>query len=198
VAEKPLYTTVASVKVRLENKVQFQSEAEAAAEGELSNALLCQIIADAETDVEAKLRARYAIPFRSKTKGTFDALPDHTKRAIRKLVDYRAVQLVLSTDFGRGTHVDSDPYYKNLKDQLEEGVDEALGRESMGKAANRHKYSPPLEDLMLAASNAKADDGFRGMVINTDRGGPNNAVDYAEGVLNNPALSVVNPRFGRG
>ena len=193
---KILYTTVESVKARLTNKVQFQS-GKTPLDGELPNDLLCQLISDGETDVENELRSRYALPFRSKSVGTFAGLPDHSQRTIRKLVDLRCVMIILATDFGMGTAVEGDKYYKSMKEQYEDGIVKAMGRDSIGKndKIDRHKVSPPLDDMMLALSNSKADDGFRGAIINTDSS-PNTAETYATEQLNNPSRSWSRTRLG--
>lgn len=181
----PLYTSTQSVKVRLANKVQFQEDPEVVAQGELSNEFLNQLIVDAETDVEQELRGRYAVPFRSKKTNQWADLPDHTKRAIRQAVDMRAVMNVLEIDFGRGTHIDSDNYKDPLAAHYKALIQKLMGQDVEGKERDRHRFSPPLEDLLLAASNSEADDGLKGMVINTD--GLPNTSDYAATQINNPA-----------
>jgi hypothetical protein len=115
----PAYTTVESVKVRLGNKIQFQRDPDKVEDGEVANDFLLQLIIDAETNIEQELRSRYAIPFRSKRDNTFSGLPDHTKRAIRRVVDMSATIEILDFDFGRGGHNDSNTYTENLKKTLE-------------------------------------------------------------------------------
>jgi hypothetical protein len=194
---KPLYTTIDSVKVRLSGKVQFQSGAELL-DGELPNDLLCQLISDAETEVEQDLRSRYSVPFRSITKNTFDGLPDHSKRAIRIVVDFKAVLKILETDFGRGTHVNAEGYEKDMKDRYEEQIMKLLGRDMIGDKSDvkRFKMSPPLEDMLLAANNRFADDGYRGTIINTDSSRSDSST-YAADNVNNPSKSYIRTRgFG--
>lgn len=193
----PIYTTVDSVKVRLAGKVQFQEDPEDLANGELPNALLIQLIVDSETEIEQDLRSRYAIPFRSIRSGFFKDLPDHTKRAIRMAVDMKSVMNIIDTDFGRGTHINADGYKKNLVKHYEILIARLLGKDMQGEAQyvgtskiERFKKSPPLEDLLLAPTN-KADDGYSGMIINTDKS-THDAVTYAEEQLNNPAISYLN------
>jgi len=195
----PLYTTTDSVKIRLTNKVQFQSNPKTVADGEIPDQLLGQLIRDAETEVEMELRARYAIPFRSIKFGNFAKLPDHTKRAVRVACDLKAVLIILSTDFGRGTHISGDGYSKEDKKRYDDQINLLLGRDRIGAndKIDRFKHSPPLEDLMLAASNSKADDGYRGRIINTDAS-ENDAVSYAEEQINNPAATYVQRRPLRG
>ena len=192
-ATVPLYTTVESVKVRLANKVQFQSGA-TLQDGELPNELLCQLIQDAETEVEQDLRTRYAIPFRSIRSGKYSDLPDHSKRAIRTAVDLRAVTIILETDFGRGTHISADGYIKATSDHYESYITKLLGQDKEGAKKERYRYSPPLEDLMLSPSNKMADDGYKGMIINTDAN-TKGAEEYSEEQINNPAASYVARRL---
>ena len=194
-----LYTTVDSVKVRLTNKVQFQSDPAQLVDGEMPNELLLQLIQDAETDVENALRARYAIPFQHTSGKTFAELPDHTRRAIRKLVDSRAVMLILDNGFGAGTHIDSSKYYDKTEANYTQGLREALGQDLEGQEFDQKRFrrAPPLDCLRLAPSNSKADDGYRGMVINTDQS-EEDAVTYAERQLNNPAQGFLGRRVIRG
>ena len=194
---KSCYTTFDSVKIRLANKVQFQNNPSGAIDGELSDAFLEQLISDAEVQVEQELRSRYAIPFRSIKRGTYIDLPDHTKRAIRMVVDQSAVMLILLTDFGRGTHNDGDYYFLNLKKNYESNIEKLLGKDKQGDGVNRFKFSPPLEDLMLAKSNAYADDGFYGTIINTDSSHHDSA-SYAEDAVNDPSKAYLRTRNNGG
>lgn len=191
----PIYTTIDSVKVRLEGKVQFQTE-NPPLDGEIPDALLIQLIMDAETDVEQDLRSRYAIPLQSKCHGNFKSLPDHSQRAIRTLMDYMCVIKVMETDFGRGSHINADGYIDNDRRHYRELLEKLLGKDMQGDGANRFKYSPPLDDVKLSASNRAADDGYRGMIINTDAS-QNDSVSYAEDSINNPAQTF-NKRRLRG
>lgn len=192
-----LYTTLDSVKVRLSGKVQFEAS-DGLIDGQLPNALLIQLISDAETEVEQDLRTRYSIPFRSQRTNEWADLPDHSKRAIRIVVDFKAVQKVLETDFGRGSHINAEGYYEEMKDRYEEQVMKLLGRDQVGDKSDvkRFKVSPPLDDMMLARSNSAADDGFRGMIINTDSS-KHDAGSYAADSVNNPSKSYIRTRgFG--
>lgn len=193
---EPIYTTLASVKVRLVNKVQFQVDPDNLLEGELPNALLLQLITDAETTVELDLRSRYAVPFRSKKYGNFDKLPDHTRRAIRMVVDMQSVIKILDTDFGRGTHINAAAYKENTEKAYKAEVERILGRdpEAASDKRDRFRFSPPLDDLVLAPTNREADDGYKGMIINTD-GSRRDSATYAEEQVNNPAASYVNRRL---
>jgi len=184
---EPLYTTINSVKVRLTNKVQFQKKGEDCKRGDMPYDLLCQLIADAETEVEQDLRGRYKVPFTSIKHGNFINLPDHTKRAIRSVVDFLSVVKILETDFGRGSHVNGENYYQNTKEHYNSLIAKLLGRdqEANGAGHDRYRYTPPLEDLCLAKSNAEADDGYSGMIINTD--GDEGVEGYAEDSINNPS-----------
>lgn len=196
---KPTYTTVDSVKVRLANKVQFQSGS-SPVEGEIPNDFLLQLILDAEVDVEMDLRARYKTPFQSITNGHFDKLPEHTKRAIRKVVDHKAVMNVMQSDFGRGTAISGEGLDDKMSEKYEEEIMRLLGKEKIGEGQEHYRFknSPPLDDLQLAKSNAEADDGYRGMIINTD-GSCNSTSDYAREQINDPSRSYIGRRgFGNG
>lgn len=190
----PIYTTPDSVKVRLAGKVQFQSGAEVL-DGEMPNALLLQLIADAETEVEQDLRKRYKIPFQSKRTGSWDNLPDHSKRAIRQVVDYRAVMMILDTDFGRGGHSDAKKYRETAQETYDGMIDKLLGhdREGQNDKINRYRHAPPLEDMALAASNSKADDGYKGMIINTDQS-QLGAESFATGQIDDPSQGWLGTR----
>ena len=192
----PLYTTYDNVKVLLANKVQFQTSPTELIDGELPNALLGILIGRAETRTEQDLSSRYTIPFTSQKYGQYKLLPDHTKRGIQTAVDLRAVVEVLMTDFGRGTHVNGETYYKNSLKEYEGYIDILLGRnrEAANEKHDRFRFTPPLTDLKLAFSNSKADDGFKGMIINTD-GNHHGAENYAEEQINNPAATYINRRL---
>lgn len=192
---QPIYTTIDNVKVRLANKVQFQADPNFVQDGELPDILLTQLIVDSETEVEQDLRSRYSIPFRSYRTGTWADLPDHTKRALRSPIDMKCVINILDTDFGRGTHVNAEGYKKNLEDHYNKYIDKILGRDSEGAndKRDRFRFSPPLELLMLAYQNRKADDGYKGMILNSDQD-TKGAEDYARQQINNPSRSYLNRR----
>ena len=193
----PLYTTYPSVKVLLANKVQFQSSPTDLIDGELPDVLLGVLISRAETRTEQDLSTRYEIPFTSIKYGQYKMLPDHTRRGIQTAVDLRAVVEVLMTDFGRGTHVNGETYYKNSLKEYEAYIDVLLGRTRESANDEKHKryrFNPPLTDLKLALSNSKADDGFKGMIINSD-GNTRGAENYAEQQINNPAATYINRRL---
>lgn len=189
----PIYTTIDNVKVRLANKVQFQSNSVTVLDGELPDSLLTQLIVDSETEVEQDLRGRYAIPFRSIRTGQWVDLPDHSQRALRTSIDMRCVINILDTDFGRGTHVNAEGYKENLTKHYEVYIKKLLGRdfEADNDKRDRFRFSPPLDDLMLAYTNRKADDGYKGMLINTDQN-HHGAEDYAKHQINNPSKSYLN------
>lgn len=191
---KFLYTTLDSVKIRLVNKVQFQSDSKELQEGELPDELLCQLINDAETEVEQDLRTRYTIPLQSKRTKRFIDLPDHSQRAIRKVVDLKAVMLVLETDFGRGTHITAEGYVDKNASNYTREIKRLLGMDMIGeKQHERFKLSPPLEDLLLAFTNKEADDGYRGRIINTDASEVSSE-SYATDQVNNPSQTFLNRR----
>lgn len=190
----PIYTTYDNVKVRLANKVQFQS-GRVAQDGELPDLLLGQLISDAEAKVEQDLRSRYAIPVRSKRTGLFKDLPDHSQRAIRRAVDMAATCEVLRTDFGRGTHIDADKYTASLEKEYQAYIKVLMGHDNEGKERERYRFAPPLEDVLLAVTNREADDGYKGAIINTDaRTG--DAVSYAEDQINDPSKSYISSKRG--
>lgn len=189
------YTTVDSVKVKLEGKVRFQEDPAAVQNGELPDALLLQCIADAETQVEMDLRGRYAIPFRSTQTEDFTGLPDHSKRAIRIAVDLQAIMQILDTDFGRSGKIDASAYYKNTATRYDTTINKLLGIQEDSDGKKVQKRTPPLEKMKLAPGNSKADDGHRGVISNTDM-----CEDSAEGFalshLNDPSSSMVRRRGG--
>lgn len=191
----PIYTTVDNVKVRLANKVQFQADPAYVQDGEIPNELLTQIIVDSETEVEQDLRSRYAIPFQSKRTRQYVDLPDHTRRALRNIVDMKCVMNILSTDFGRGTHVNADDYKKDLDDRYQAQVELLLGHDKEGANSkhDRYRFSPPLDDLLLARTNREADDGYKGMIINTDADRRDSAT-YAIDQVNDPSKSYIRKR----
>ncbi len=192
----PIYTTVDNVKVRLANKVQFQKDPNVLEEGEVPDSLLGQLIVDAETVVEQDLRSRYQIPIQSCRTGAFVDLPDHSQRAIRRAVDLACVIEILNTDFGRGGRVDAAAYFKNSKDLYDKYIDRLLGRdpEAANDKRDRFRFSPPLDQVRLAPTNREADDGYKGMIINTDAS-HHDAVSYAEEQINDPSKSYLNRRL---
>jgi len=190
------YTTLESVKLRLTNKVQFQAGAQPV-DGELPDDLLNQIIQDAETEVEQDLRGRYVIPFKSIKKNNFVGLPDHTKRSIRMVVDFKAVIIVLNTDFGRGSHINGDDYSAEMAKMYHANIAKLLGRDQEGAERNRFRFTPPLDDLQLAISNRMADDGFKGRIINTD-GSEGDSASYAIEQINDPSKSYISRRIPNG
>lgn len=193
----PLYTTYDNVKVLLANKVQFQLNADSIQDGELPNLLLGQLISRAETRVEQDLSTRYFIPFQSIKTCRYCDLPDHSRRGLQTAVDLRAVVEVLMTDFGRGTHVNAESYYKNSMTEYEGYIDILLGRnrEAANSKRDRFRFSPPLTDVKLAFTNRAADDGYKGMIINTD-GNCHGAETYAQEQINNPAATYSKLGFG--
>lgn len=190
------YTTADNVKVRLTSKVQFQSAAEPY-QGELPDALLAQIIKRAEMKVELDLRSRYAIPFREQVTNEWKDLPIHTRDAITEAVDLKAVRMILETDFGSGTGADADKYASSVKKAYGDHVKSLLGfnPESEERDPKRFRFAPPLEGLLLAGSNQHADDGYKGMIINTDQANHDSA-SYAADQINNPARSFRNRPWG--
>ena len=171
------YTELENVKARLVNKVQFQRDPLIVSEGELSDEFLLRLVCDAETEVEQDLRSRYYIPFQTKDDKPFRVLPEHSQRAIRMAIELKAVVIILQTDFGRGTHVDADPYIRSCNDHYEAYIAKLLGRNKEGENSkiDRYRHASPLDQVKLANNNREADDGYRGMIINTN-GSTNDSV----------------------
>jgi hypothetical protein len=176
--------------VRLAGKVAFK-ERESSNPRAIPDELLGQLIVDAETAVEQDLRGRYFVPFQSKSQKTWDALPDHSKRAIRTIVDTMAVIMILRYSFGSGTHISGDGYQKLMQDQYDGLLRRLLGQDLEGNefGMRRFRRTPPLDDVKLSDSNV-ADDGMRGMVADAkprqDYGGPR----YAAQQINDPSLGI--------
>lgn len=197
---EPIYTTVDSVRVRLSGKVNFQDKPEDEVEqGQLSEQLFRQLIRDAEVQVETDLRGRYAIPFQHCKTEKFSDLPDQSKRALRRVVDQRAVIEVLTTDFGSGTHVSGKEYSDDLLEKYQDAIDGLLGadRESResnnaGNGVKRYRRTPPLEHVKLARGNEKADDGYKGKIINTDAS-TDDLSTFAEEHVNDPSRTYAGP-----
>lgn len=192
----PMYTTYDNVKVLLANKVQFQLDPTFIQDGELPNLLLGQLISRAETRVEQDLCNRYMIPFQSVRTRSYSSLPDHSRRGLQTAVDLRSVIEVLMTDFGRGTHINGEAYYKNALEEYSNYIDLLLGRgrEAANAKHDRFRFNPPLQDVRLALTNREADDGYKGMIINTDSSYRDSA-SYAEQQINNPGASYLNTRL---
>ncbi len=189
-AYNPIYTTAESVKVRLNGKVAFQTGNEAS-HREMSNELLGQMIVDAETAVEQDLRGRYAIPFRSKTTNTWEQLPDHSKRAIRTIVDQKAVILILMDSFGSGSHINADGYLKNATENYELLLRRLLGQDMEGAefGEKRFRRTPPLDDVKLAATNVNDSGAIFAPVDAGARPDRLTAAEYAASQTNDPSLS---------
>ena len=196
-AYKPIYTSFDSVKVRLQGKVSFQQSGTSVRnERQMSEELLGQMIVDAETAVEQDLRGRYAVPFRSKISGTWEQLPDHTKRAIRTIVDLKAGILIMGESFGSGTHISADGYIKISTENYNLLLRRLLGQDMEGQefGEKRFRRTPPLDDLMLAPTNT-ADTGFIGVPIDAGARSPfSNEIrgsEYAATHINDPSLSPI-------
>lgn len=202
VAYKPIYTTFNSVKIRLQGKVTFQDQSTPVGRGDrvMSEDLLGQMIVDAETAVEQELRGRYSVPFRSKRTGTFEQLPDHTKRAIRTIVDQKACMLILIDSFGSGTHINGDGYLKNLTESYDLLLRRLLGQDMEGEnfGEKRFRRTPPLDDLLLSPTNS-ADTGFIGAPIDSNARSPYDhrltGAEYASRQINDPSIGIL---FGFG
>jgi hypothetical protein len=183
----PIYTSIESVVIRLAGKVSTDTSNPRAVPKELLN----QLIVDAETAVEQDLRGRYAVPFQSIKGQTFQALPDHSKRAIRTIVDTMSVIMILRYSFGSGTHITGDGFTKLMQDQYDGLLRRLLGQDMEGNEFGQRRFrrTPPLDDLKLAPTNI-ADDGYRGMVADARPRSPNSADNYAAHQTNDPSLGI--------
>ena len=203
-AYKPIYTTFDSVKIRLQGKVTFKDSTTPIGRGDrvMSDELLGQMIVDAETAVEQELRGRYAVPFRSKRSGTYEQLPDHTKRAIRTIVDQKACMLILIDSFGSGTHINADGYLKNLTETYELLLRRLLGQDMEGEnfGEKRFRRTPPLDDLMLSVTNS-ADTGFIGAPMDAGARSPFDqrvtGSEFAANQINDPSIGILYGFGGR-
>lgn len=187
---RPIYTSIDSVKVRLAGKVAFKDR-DSNNPRAIPDELLGQLIVDAETAVEQDLRGRYFIPFQHTTQKTWDALPDHSKRAIRTIVDTMAVIMILRYSFGSGTHITGDGYQKLMQDQYDGLLRRLLGQDLEGNEFGQRRFrrTPPLEDVKLSDSNV-ADDGMRGMVADARPRDPYSTENFAARQINDPALGI--------
>jgi hypothetical protein len=153
--------------------------------------LLGQLIVDAETAVEQDLRGRYAIPFRSKRLNSFEGLPDHSRRAIRSIVDTMSCIMILRESFGVGTHITAEGYLKNLSDQYDQLLRRLLGQDMEGNefGERRFRRTPPLDDMLLSPTNV-ADDGYKGAPMDANPREPYTGVNFAADQINDPSLGV--------
>lgn len=198
---EPIYTTLNSVQIRLAGKVSFQQPGvEIVNPRQMPDALCRQLICDAETAVEQDLRGRYAVPFRSKKVGTFVGLPDHSKRAVRTIVDAMACVLILKDSFGAGTHITGEGYLKNYEDTYNDLLKRLLGQDVVTETAGERLYrrTGPLDDLLLASTNV-ADDGLFGQPGDSSpRRRGERGSNYAANQINDPSQGLFwfNGRYG--
>jgi hypothetical protein len=158
----PQYITSAEVRERLLGKVRFTNDP--AEENAVSSGFLEEIIDEAEGEVELRMSVRYEIPFLCESGDAFDLLPSSSKVQIKTLCRMEAVRRVLSYDFGRGSAVDSENYFKGLHQDYEARLERLIMiRDGQ---FNQFKY-PPLPSLRLAAHNSEGDDGYSGKILVT-------------------------------
>ena len=156
------YITAEEIKERVLGKVKFTDDA--TDENAVSSGFLIQIAEEAESEVELRLSVRYDVPFQGDNGEAFTALPQTTRVQLQTLCRMEAVRRVLNYDFGRGTAIDSDGYYKGIHQDYETRLERLilLKDDSYGQ----FKY-PPLPGLRLAAHNTEADDGYAGRIYVT-------------------------------
>lgn len=168
----PKYIKFEDVRLRLAGKVRFQDASGADQDNRMPITLANRLIDEAEGQVEMDLSPRYAAPFLSMSKGTFELLPDRpTKNVIRTLCELQAVIRILETDFGSGSAIDAMKYIATIEKRYKAMInDNVLAKFSDDYKDSRQWKFPPLADLKKAQHNTEADDGFAGMVTITDRG----------------------------
>lgn len=175
-----IYIREIDVEDRVRGKVRFTDDPDS--EDKMSRRLLRRLIAEAEGQVELDLSPRYAAPFQTRDGQPFSSLPERpTKEYIRTMCELQAVLRVLETDFGTGA-INSEDYVKKTQERYTSMVDRLI-KLRMDDYQNQWLY-PPLPSLRLNTHNTEADDGFRGMVINTSEG-----IDYASQQINDPSLT---------
>lgn len=188
-----LYILREDVRVRLIGKVRFTDDEND--ENKMNYLLLDRLINEAEGDVEQDLSPRYLAPFQTTDNQPFKNLPPRpTKEIIRTLCELKAVMRVLGTDFGSGTVVDAEKYFKNLSDLYDKIVAKQLKKKGEEGSEYKGWMYPPLPGLALNYFNTEADDGYAGMVLSTSDG----VGDYPSKQINNPAETFWNARVELG
>lgn len=135
------------------------------------------------------LSPRFGAPFQTESGGSFEKLPERpTKEYLRTMCELQSVLRVLETDFGRGA-VDSEDYVKNIQKRYDNMLAKIMDKRDDDEGGNRWKY-PPLPGLRLNYFNTEADDGYSGMVINT-----NDEMPYATKQVNDPAKTWFNVTY---
>lgn len=169
----PKYVKFEDVRLRLSGKVRFQDSSGADQDNRMPVALAIRLIEEGEAQVEMDLSPRYAAPFVSKSKGTYDGLDSkgYTKNFLRTLCEIQSVIRILETDFGSGTAIDAAKYIVNIEKRYKKMLDEnILAKPSDDTKSSKQWKFPPLLDLKLNYFNREADDGFVGMIDHTTRG----------------------------
>ncbi len=180
-----LYINNRNVEDLLLGKVRFVDDTE---DGNImTRRALNLLVNQAEGQVEMDLSMRYATPFQTAAGLPFSSLTERpTKQFLRALCEIMSVIRVLETDFGRGA-IDSDDYVEKLQKRYD-GMVEKLMKERVD-GQNQFVY-PPLPDLRKAYFNTEADDGFRGMILNTS-----DEVSYSQNQINDPGETFWNVSF---
>lgn len=182
-----LYINNQNVIDLLRGKVRFSDDSED--ENIMTKRALNLLVAQAEGQVEMDLSVRYEMPFQGPSGQPFSTLQERpTKQYIRALCEIMSVLRVLETDFGRGA-IDSDDYVEKLQKRYDSMVEKLMKERPNTEGQNQFLH-PPLPGLRKAYFNTEADDGFRGMIINTSDAAP-----YAQGQINDPAKTWWNVTF---
>lgn len=160
-----LYITNDDVKARVRGKIRFKINPDED-DGAMAESLLTHLIAEAESDVEFDMSQRYAVPFQTHECQPFSELPERpTKQYIRTLCTLKSVLRVLETDFGSGA-IDADDYVKRIQKRYDDMLGRNMSRRGGDEDQNQYLH-PPLSGLKISYHNELADDGYRGMVMNT-------------------------------
>lgn len=174
-----LYINNEDVKSRVRGKIRFKVNPDYD-DGAMSESLLTTLIAEAESDVEFDMSQRYAVPFQTHDCLDFSNLPERpTKQYIRTLCILKSVLRILETDFGSGA-IDSDDYVTKTQNRYNSMLSRNMSRRNKDEDQNQFLH-PPLKELKLSYHNDQADDGYRGMVMNTSDKRP-----YAPDQINSP------------
>jgi len=178
------YANVAEVKSLLIGKVRFGDDD--TDPNKLGPKLFTQLINEAEMQVELHLSKRYQTPFVGISNEPFLKISNpSTRMIIATVAKLQSVMRILETDFGRGSAVAGDEYYKGVEKRYEKMLDTLIGERE-----DSHGYKwPPLQGLQLNWANKQGDDGYPGAVLNSSRDmGPT----YATGQINDPSQTFWN------
>lgn len=182
----PLYSRFNRIRLQLLGKVKFTEDEDD--ENKMPISLAKYIINEAEGEVEQELSPRYAIPFQTIGGQPFSQLPLRpTIQILQTLAELKSVMRLLETDFGSGTAVSGDKYYKTQDLRFNAIVKRLLASEDDNL---RDWLYPPLDGLMLAYQNAAGDDGFAGRVLRHSE--LDSITDYPIDRINSPGETFWN------